>query len=117
MVPLNRCLEHYLEQKENDPGVAPDWLLFHDTDEYIYPVDTNRTILQSLEEHSSTCCVLVSKRVLIQLYPYTSNRKKIESHRGAMCFHGPISQRRGGFKCRTECPWEGTLIGVRTPEF
>ncbi|CAN0149144.1 unnamed protein product, partial [Scytosiphon promiscuus] len=61
MVPLNRCLSYYLERKANDPEAAPDWLLFHDTDEYVYPVDTNQTILQSLENHSSTCCVLASR--------------------------------------------------------
>ncbi|CAM9223281.1 unnamed protein product [Hapterophycus canaliculatus] len=61
MVPLNRCLAYYLERKKNDPGTAPNWLLFHDTGEYIYPVDTNSTILQSLENHSSSCCVLVPR--------------------------------------------------------
>ncbi|CAN0355807.1 unnamed protein product, partial [Hapterophycus canaliculatus] len=59
MEPLNLCLNHYLERKKEDPENSPSWLLFHDTDEYIYPVDTNLTILEGLQKHSSTCCVLV----------------------------------------------------------
>lgn len=61
MKPLNRCLAQYMEEKKSDgDSNAPSWLLFHDTDEYIYPVDTSLTILDALENHNDTCCALVS---------------------------------------------------------
>lgn len=63
MVPLNRCLRYYQEQKQKDEKNAPSFILYHDTDEYIYPVDTSLTILQALDEHHATCCIQVEGRV------------------------------------------------------
>ncbi|CAM9556159.1 unnamed protein product [Ectocarpus sp. 4 AP-2014] len=61
MEPLNRCLRHYINRKEEDPENAPSWLLFHDTDEYAYPRDTNITLFDALNKHESTCCALVRR--------------------------------------------------------
>lgn len=81
MEPLNNCLNHYLRRREEDPDHSPTWLLFHDEDEYLFPADTNLTIVQALDYAEERCCVLVSKQtpqrtrgvklvpVLITLYP------------------------------------------------
>ncbi|CAM9694352.1 unnamed protein product [Ectocarpus fasciculatus] len=62
LAPLNRCLEEHMARRLNDTDTdAPRWLLFHDTDEYILPVDTSITISQALDKHSSTCCVRVPR--------------------------------------------------------
>ncbi|CAM9190329.1 unnamed protein product [Pylaiella littoralis] len=61
MKPLNLCLARYIEEKDSGDSNAPSWLLFHDTDEYIYPEDTSLTILQALEKHNHTCCALVPR--------------------------------------------------------
>lgn len=58
MRPLNHCLKTYMARREND-ATAPAWILFHDTDEYIFPLQTNLTISEALMEHSATCCVKV----------------------------------------------------------
>lgn len=58
MIPLNHCLEEHFQRRLNDSS-APRWLLFHDTDEYIVPLDTNITISQALDKHHATCCVRV----------------------------------------------------------
>lgn len=61
MGPLNDCLRTHMEQRRKPGGsISPRWLLFHDTDEYLYPIDTNLTIPQALENHEDICCVLVS---------------------------------------------------------
>ncbi|CAM9099011.1 unnamed protein product, partial [Ectocarpus fasciculatus] len=50
LAPLNRCLEEHMARRLNDTDTdAPRWLLFHDTDEYILPVDTSITISQALD--------------------------------------------------------------------
>eukprot|EP00903_Cladosiphon_okamuranus_P020329 g18652.t1 len=61
MDPLNHCLRYYQEQKKNGASNAPTYLLFHDTDEYIFPVNTNLTILHALEQHHDICCTLVHR--------------------------------------------------------
>ena len=58
MRPLNHCLQSYMARREKDSS-SPAWILFHDTDEYIFPVQTNVTISEALMEHSATCCVHV----------------------------------------------------------
>ncbi|CAN0142574.1 unnamed protein product [Ectocarpus sp. 12 AP-2014] len=60
MTPLNLCLEEHMVRRLGDND-APRWLLFHDTDEYIVPVDKSVTIAQALDKHSSTCCVRVPR--------------------------------------------------------
>lgn len=59
MEPLHRCLRHYQEQKQNGAINAPTFILYHDTDEYIFPMDRSVTILQALEKHNAVCCTLV----------------------------------------------------------
>lgn len=59
MKPLNDCLTHYRDRRESDPS-APTWLLFHDTDEYLFPANTSRTIPEALQAHNNTCCLFVS---------------------------------------------------------
>ena len=61
MKPLTECLDFYLEKRSKDPR-APKWILFHDTDEYLFPIDTNLTIPEALGSHNSTCCVQVFLR-------------------------------------------------------
>ncbi|CAM9858714.1 unnamed protein product [Ectocarpus fasciculatus] len=61
MEPLNRCLRHYINRKKNDAENAPSWLLFHDTDEYVYPGDTSVTLYDALKKHESTCCAVVRR--------------------------------------------------------
>lgn len=67
MDPLNSCLKRYVKAKEHDDSNAPSWLLFHDTDEYIFPEDTSLTILQALEQHNDTCCAQVNKTGVARL--------------------------------------------------
>lgn len=63
MRPLNHCLQYHLRQRQEAGGKnSPRWVLFHDTDEYLYPLDTDLTILQALDHHKETCCLLVSVR-------------------------------------------------------
>lgn len=59
MKPLNDCLSYYLNRRQQDP-TSPTWLLFHDTDEYLFPVNVTQAIPQALQAHNATCCVLVS---------------------------------------------------------
>ncbi len=60
MKPLNECLRDYMLRRKADSG-APRWLLFHDTDEYMFPGDTSRSIPEALEAaHAASCCTLVS---------------------------------------------------------
>ncbi|CAM9472050.1 unnamed protein product [Laminaria digitata] len=61
MKPLNDCLTHYRDRRESDPS-APSWLLFHDTDEYLFPANTSQAIPEALQAHNNTCC-LFAKRV------------------------------------------------------
>ncbi|CAM9189158.1 unnamed protein product [Pylaiella littoralis] len=61
MGPLNRCLKRYMEENKSGDRNAPSWLLFHDTDEYIYPEDTSLIILQALEKYNGTCCAQVPR--------------------------------------------------------
>eukprot|EP00903_Cladosiphon_okamuranus_P007792 g7541.t1 len=62
MKPLNHCLQHYQSQREGPGGVlAPKWVVFHDTDEYLFPLDTSQTILQALNHHKETCCLVVKR--------------------------------------------------------
>lgn len=67
MKPLNHCLNHYLERRHNDT-TAPSWLLFHDTDEYMFPVDTTRTLSEELRAHRDTCCVVVRNYIMTITY-------------------------------------------------
>lgn len=63
MKPLNHCLNFHLKQRKMNGGRnsdSPRWVLFHDSDEYLYPVDTSMTILQALEQHEEVCCLVVS---------------------------------------------------------
>lgn len=60
MAPLNECLGTHLEEREKSRENSFRWILFHDTDEYLFPVDTNLTISQALEHHEAVCCTLVS---------------------------------------------------------
>ena len=59
MQPLNHCLRRHIERREVDSD-APVWVLFHDIDEYILPVQTNQTMSDALMRHPTTCCAKVS---------------------------------------------------------
>ncbi|CAM9979334.1 unnamed protein product [Ectocarpus sp. 6 AP-2014] len=61
MKPLNHCLEQQLERRSRGDEDAATWVLFHDTDEYLYPSDTSLNIRDALEKHHRTCCALVSR--------------------------------------------------------
>lgn len=58
MKPLNHCLNHYIEKRRNDT-TSPSWLLFHDADEYMFPVNTTLTLSEALQAHVDTCCLSV----------------------------------------------------------
>lgn len=60
MRPLNHCLKRHMDRRTVDSD-APVWVLFHDVDEYILPVQTNLTVSGALMKHSSTCCAKVSR--------------------------------------------------------
>lgn len=65
MKPLNECLHDYMRRRKADGG-APKWLLFHDTDEYLFPEDTSVSIPEALEAaHGAACCTLVSRAALL----------------------------------------------------
>eukprot|EP00752_Nemacystus_decipiens_P006248 g5635.t1 len=62
MRPLNHCLSYHVHQRKKSGGKnSPRWVLFHDSDEYLYPVDTGMTIPQALEQHEEVCCVVVER--------------------------------------------------------
>lgn len=61
MQPLNVFLEEHIKRR-NESNTAPKWLLIHDSDEYIYPVNVNQTLPEFLELHDNTCCVQVSEQ-------------------------------------------------------
>lgn len=68
MEPLNNCLHYYQEQKrQNVTSNTPTYLVFHDTDEYIFPVDTNLTILEALDKYRADCCSRVGGRCIFTL--------------------------------------------------
>ena len=58
MQPLNHCLKRHIERRAVDSS-APVWVLFHDVDEYMFPVQTNLNMSQALMRHPTTCCVQV----------------------------------------------------------
>ena len=58
MQPLNHCLKSHMERRKVD-GNAPVWVLFHDVDEYIFPVQTNLTMSEAMMRHPTTCCAQV----------------------------------------------------------
>lgn len=59
MQPLNHCLRKHIERREESSD-APVWVVFHDVDEYIFPVQTNSTMSEALMRHPETCCVQVT---------------------------------------------------------
>lgn len=60
MKPLNECLHDYMMRRKNERG-APRWLLFHDTDEYMFPENGSLNIPEALEAaHGAACCTMVS---------------------------------------------------------
>eukprot|EP00903_Cladosiphon_okamuranus_P007790 g7539.t1 len=62
MRPLNHCLKYHQRQRQKPGGIlAPRWVVFHDTDEYLLPLDTDLTILQALDHHQEACCLLVKR--------------------------------------------------------
>lgn len=58
MKPLNDCLKHYIDKRNSDKK-APRWILFHDADEYIFPVNTDLSLPEALDVHNSRCCAVV----------------------------------------------------------
>ena len=72
MRPINNCLKNHVNLRKKDGG-APQWLFFHDVDEYIFPTDTNATISQALMRRSKTCCLQVGAAEAIT--PLTLNQK------------------------------------------
>lgn len=82
MKPLNNCLFEYLDRRKSDP-TSPSWLLFHDTDEYLFPVTTSQAIPEALRAHNNTCCLLVNRALPyfgVYLLPYDSNQYKTIGH-------------------------------------
>lgn len=59
MQPLNNFLQTHIEQRK-DNETAPKWLTFHDSDEYIYPVNEDLTLSEFLQQKDNTCCIQVS---------------------------------------------------------
>ena len=58
MEPLNACLSYYLSQREIDHH-TPRWLLFHDTDEYMFPGNNSQAIFDVLRSFDAHCCLQV----------------------------------------------------------
>lgn len=58
MQPLNHCLNQHMDRWAEDK-TAPVWILFHDVDEYVMPVQTNMTMSEALMRHTTTCCAQV----------------------------------------------------------
>eukprot|EP00752_Nemacystus_decipiens_P002030 g1945.t1 len=62
MEPLNDCLRYYQEQmRQLGSATSPTYILFHDNDEYIFPVETGLTIRQALDKYRAIRCTRVQR--------------------------------------------------------
>lgn len=60
MRPLKNCLAR-LHRRRGYDEKAPKWIMFHDTDEYIFPMTMSNTISDSFRSYDSTCCLQVRR--------------------------------------------------------
>lgn len=59
-----RPLEGFLKQQIDarlEDNTAPKWLAFHDSDEYIFPLNTTLTLPEVLQENDNTCCTQIHR--------------------------------------------------------
>ncbi|CAN0164374.1 unnamed protein product [Scytosiphon promiscuus] len=78
MIPLNHCLFDHHKRLQNRGRSGGDgdgsggssstnstsvarWVLFHDTDEYLFPMDTTLTIPEALRKHEQSCCTMIPR--------------------------------------------------------
>ncbi|CAM9129242.1 unnamed protein product, partial [Discosporangium mesarthrocarpum] len=59
--PLHECAAYYRRRVDSGDKSSPRWIVFIDSDEYLWTPNVLETIGEVLKKHSSTCCMQVSR--------------------------------------------------------
>lgn len=107
MKPLNECLARFQRQRGYDETSAK-WVMFHDTDEYVFPVDTSSSISDALRLYDSTCCLQVGHTLV-----HTPSAHTPCAVWRCLSFGSSFSR---SSHLRPQCTCRGSSCGVLVPE-